>query len=36
VARLFDSDLDERRQFCSAIQKHTDDAIFDMLGIPCW
>jgi GT2 family glycosyltransferase len=36
VARLFDSDLDERKQFCSAIQKHTDDAIFDLLKIPCW
>lgn len=36
VARLFDSGLDERRRFCAAIQKHTDDAVFDMLQIPTW
>jgi GT2 family glycosyltransferase len=36
VSLLFESDLDERRQFCAAIQKHTDDTIFEMLGIPEW
>jgi GT2 family glycosyltransferase len=36
LSRLFDSGLDERRQFCSSIRKHTDDAVFDLLAIPGW
>jgi GT2 family glycosyltransferase len=36
LALLFDSDLDERGQFCASIQKHTDDVIFDQLKIADW
>jgi GT2 family glycosyltransferase len=36
LALVFDSDLDERAQFCASIQKHTDDVIFDQLKIADW
>lgn len=36
TARLFDSGLDERRQFCAGLRKHSDDDIFSLLEIPGW